>query len=296
MEFVYDLAALDAHIYPFLAQESGFSKTLRTAMNEAVRNGGKRIRPLLILESYKLIKGSADMEILAPFMAALEYIHTFSLIHDDLPCIDNDVLRRGKPSTWVRFGEDMAVLAGDGLSIEAFRIVSAAMAKEKDVELLQRQAKALQILAAKSGIDGMIGGEAVDVEKTGKEIGPEELLYIYRLKTAALLEAAMLIGAVLAGAKESDLLVLESVAEHIGLAFQIKDDILDETSTSEELGKPAGSDESSNKNTYTRIYGIEKAKEDLERHSEEAVSLLRTLSGDTQSLEALIAWLINRKK
>ena len=223
----------EAVVYSFLPLEEGCQKTIFEAMNYSVKAGGKRLRPLLMRETYRMFGGKGKE--IEPFMAAIEMIHTASLIHDDLPCMDNDELRRGKPTTWKVYGYDMAVLAGDALMIFAFETAAKALAMGADAEAVGR---AMGILAEKTGIYGMIGGQTVDVELTGKPVSKEQLDFIYRLKTGALLEASMMIGAVLAGASEEELLAVRNIAADVGLAFQIQDDILDVVSTAEVLGKP----------------------------------------------------------
>lgn len=290
-----DIQFINDIIYSYLCDENSLSKTVREAMNKAVLNGGKRIRPLLMLETYKLC-GGMDIKVLFPFMAAIEFIHTFSLIHDDLPCIDNDELRRGKKSTWAEYGEDMAILAGDALSIEAFRIISTAMLSIEDESTLKRYIKALDILGRNSGIDGMVGGQVLDVEKTGQKLETHELDYIYTLKTGALIKASMLIGAILAGASEEKIEKIKKLAFNIGMSFQVKDDILDEISSSEELGKPVGSDKENNKNTYVSIYGLDTAKKYLENMEEDAFSLLDSFEEDNKKLKEIVNMLIKRSK
>ena len=228
-----------------------------------------------------------------PFMAAIEMIHTSSLIHDDLPCMDNDTLRRGLPTAWVKFGYDMAVLAGDGLLIYSMETAAKAL---NFSDRPDRVARAMGILAQKTGIFGMIGGQTVDVELSGKPIPGDKLDFIYRLKTGALLEASMMIGAVLGGAGEDTLKTVEQMASKIGLAFQIQDDILDVTSDAKTLGKPVFSDEKNHKTTYVTLEGMEQAKKAVERISEEAVACLQKLPGENSFLEELIRMLVYREK
>lgn len=284
-------AEVEAVVESFLPEETGHQKTIFEAMNYSVRAGGKRLRPMLMEETYRLFGG--DGEEIRPFMAAMEMIHTSSLIHDDLPCMDNDTLRRGLPTTWVKFGYDMAVLAGDALLIYAIETAAKAFEKTKRPDLVGR---AIGILSQKTGIYGMIGGQVVDVELTGKPIPQEKLDFIYRLKTGALLEASMMIGAVLAGASEEEIAVTEQIASAVGLAFQIQDDILDVTSTSEQLGKPVLSDEKNNKTTYVTLVGIEQAHKDVQEISERAVQLLEKLPGENPFLAGLIRMLVTRDK
>lgn len=282
---------VEAVVEQYLPKEEGHQKTIFEAMNYSVRAGGKRLRPMLMEETYRLFGGTEQA--VEPFMAAMEMIHTSSLIHDDLPCMDNDELRRGLPTTWKKFGYDMAVLAGDALMIYAFETASKAFAMTAHPD---RAAKAIQVLAEKTGIYGMIGGQVVDVELTGKPIPQEKLDFIYRLKTGALLEASMMIGAILGGASEEEVKRVEEIASAVGLAFQIQDDILDVTSTSEELGKPVLSDEKNQKTTYVTLVRLEQARDDVAEISARAVRLLKELPGENTFLENLITMLVERKK
>ncbi len=278
-------------IYRYLPEETGYQKTVLEAMNYSMKAGGKRLRPMLMQEVCRLLGGS--LKEIEPFMAAMEMIHTSSLIHDDLPCMDNDEYRRGKKSTWAAYGEDMGVLAGDALIVYAFETACKAFALSEHPE---RVGKAIEILARKTGIYGMIGGQTVDVEMTNKPLSGEKLDFIYRLKTGALLEASMVIGAVMAGADEECCRLVEKAAAEIGMAFQIRDDILDVTSSQEVLGKPVLSDEKNCKTTYVTLEGIEKAKSDVARISQEAIEDIRKLPGENTFLEELAAMLVTREK
>ena len=289
-EFKKAVAETEAIVYSYLPAEEGHQKTIFEAMNYSMQAGGKRIRPLLMHEVYKMFGGTGKE--IEPFMAAIEMIHTSSLIHDDLPCMDNDELRRGKPTTWKVFGYDMAVLAGDALMIFAFETSAKALALGADAAAV---VKAMGILAQKTGIYGMIGGQTVDVELTGKPVPREKLDFIYRLKTGALLEASMMIGAVLAGATEEQVNVVESIAADVGLAFQIQDDILDVVSTAEVLGKPVLSDEKNEKTTYVTLEGLEKAKVDVKMISDRACATLQGLPGEKDFLSQLIEMLVHRE-
>lgn len=284
-------AAVEAIVKSYLPEETGHQKTIFEAMNYSVNAGGKRLRPMLMQETYHLFGGEGRE--IEPFMAAMEMIHTSSLIHDDLPCMDNDELRRGLPTTWVKYGYDMAVLAGDALMIYAFETAAKAFSMTSHAD---RVGRAIGLLAEKTGIYGMIGGQVVDVELTNKPVPEDKLDFIYRLKTGALLEASMMIGAILAGASEEQVTIVEQMASAIGLAFQIQDDILDVTSNPEMLGKPVLSDEKNNKTTYVTLFGLEKAKEDVAEISDRAVDLLHELPGENPFLEALILMLVTREK
>ena len=290
-ELVQRTREVEQIVEKFLPEEEGYQKTVLEAMNYSVRAGGKRLRPMLMQETYRLFGGSGEE--IEPFMAAIEMIHTSSLIHDDLPCMDNDQLRRGLPTAWVKFGYDMAVLAGDALLIYAVETAAKAFSMTEHAD---RVGRSIGLLAEKTGIYGMIGGQVVDVELTDKPIPEEKLDFIYRLKTGALLEASMMIGAVLAGAEEKELKKVEEMASAIGLAFQIQDDILDVTSTEEELGKPIHSDEKNHKTTYVTLMGIEKASQQVKKLSDEAVTLLEGLNKKNEFLFTLVNELVGRRK
>ena len=285
----------EEEILKFLPEEKGFQRTILEACNYSVINGGKRLRPIMMESAYLLCKGCTDKimtkedkQAVSPFMAAMEMIHSSSLVHDDLPCMDNDTLRRGKPSTWAKFGEDMGTLAGDGLMIYAFETAAKSAASP---ELKMR---AVEILAQKTGIFGMIGGQTVDVQLTGTRPDKEQLEFIYKLKTGALIEGSFMIGAVLAGASREQVEKLETAAGCIGMAFQIEDDILDVISTQEELGKPIGSDEANGKVTWLTYYGLERSREDVLAYTNKAVNLVEEV-GDYPFLTELLKSLVNRK-
>ena len=274
----------------FLPKEEGYQKTILEAMNYSVSAGGKRLRPRLMLETYRMFGGTS--KVIEPFMAAIEMIHTYSLIHDDLPAMDNDEYRRGRKTTHVVYGEAMAILAGDALLNYAFETAASAFVLDEGNPAI---GKAFMILASKAGVYGMIGGQVVDVESEGKEIDADTLKFIHIHKTSALLESAMLIGAVLAGASEQQQRTVELAARELGLAFQIRDDILDVTGNTDELGKPVGSDEKNHKNTYVALEGLEKAKEDVKRYSESAIDRLKSLPARNEFLYELIEELIDRR-
>ena len=274
----------------FLPKEEGYQKTVLEAMNYSVSAGGKRLRPMLMLETYRMFGGTS--KVIEPFMAAIEMIHTYSLIHDDLPAMDNDEYRRGRKTTHVVYGEAMAILAGDALLNYAFETAASAFVLDEGNPAI---GKAFMILASKAGVYGMIGGQVLDVESEGKEIDAYTLMFIHIHKTSALLESAMLIGAVLAGASEQQQRTVELAARELGLAFQIRDDILDVTGNTDELGKPVGSDEKNHKNTYVALEGLEKAKEDVKRYSESAIDRLKSLPVRNEFLYELIEELIDRR-
>lgn len=282
----------DRILMAYLPEETGHQRIIMEAMNYSVMAGGKRLRPMLMKETYQLFGGNS--KVIEPFMAAMEMIHTYSLVHDDLPAMDNDEYRRGKKTTHVVYGEAMGILAGDALLNYAFE--TAVKAFEMAPDQSRTIGQALRILAEKAGIYGMIGGQVVDVLDTGKTVSREELDFIYELKTGALIKASMMIGAVLAGASEMNIYKIEQIAADVGFAFQIQDDILDVTSTTEELGKPVKSDERNEKTTYVTTRGLDKAIEDVTRISEEALRLLDEIEEKNPFLELLIRELIHRKK
>ena len=276
----------------YLPKKEGFQKIIMEAMEYSLMAGGKRIRPMLMQEMYHLFGGKEKL--IYPFMAAIEMIHTYSLVHDDLPAIDNDDYRRGRKTTHVVYGEDMGILAGDALLNYAFETAATAFADFPEDSLLI--GKAMGILAKKAGVYGMIGGQVTDVRETGHKLSREKLDFIYALKTGALIESSMMIGAVLAGASEEEIKQAEKIAAKTGFAFQVQDDILDVTSTSETLGKPVHSDEKNEKTTYVTLVGIEEAKKIVERESEEAIRILETLPGEKGYLTWLLEELIQREK
>lgn len=278
-------------IRKYLPDEEGFAVNMAQAMNYSMLAGGKRLRPLLMEETYRLFGG--EEKVIEPFMAGMEMIHTHSLIHDDLPAIDNDDYRRGRLTTHKVYGEAMGVLSGAALLNYAYEVILQAFALTEEKE---RVIKALTLMANKTGIYGMLGGQSVDVENDGKPLTKEMLDYIYRNKTSALIEAAMMTGAILAGAEEKEVEIIGEAAGKIGLAFQIQDDILDVISTEEELGKPVHSDEKNNKVTYVSLFGIQEASEQVKRLSEEAVSLIRGLYQKNEFLCTLIQELVSRRK
>ena len=280
----------------YLPEEEGYQKKVIEAMNYSVLAGGKRLRPVLMKESFLLFGGQG--EVIEPFMAALEMIHNYSLVHDDLPAMDNDEYRRGRKTTWTVYGEGMAVLAGDGLLNYAYETAAKAFDKADDLEEMKRVARALQILAEKAGIYGMIGGQNGDLEaEEGKlPLTEELLLFIHEKKTAALIQASLMIGGILAGASDTEIRSLEKAAYDIGIAFQIQDDILDVTGNEKILGKPIGSDEKNHKLTYVSLNGLEKSKEDVKRLSGEAEEILSSFQEKNPFLISLIDSLITRQK
>ena len=285
-------AAIEELLKEYLPAEEGYQKTVIEAMNYSLMAGGKRLRPMLMQETYRMLGGRDD--IIEPFMAAIEMIHTYSLVHDDLPAMDNDEYRRGKKTTHAVYGEAMGILAGDALLNYAYETAARAFAMEPGNPGV---CQAFQILTAKAGIYGMVGGQTVDVESEGKPgMTKEKLDFIYRLKTSALIEGAMLTGAVLAGATQGEQKIIEQTAGEVGLAFQIQDDILDVTSTMEVLGKPIGSDEKNHKITYVTYEGIEKAKADVASLSEQAIARMDSLVVKNEYLTELLRYLILREK
>ena len=282
---------IEAKLKAYLPKEEGFAKTMAQAMNYSVLAGGKRLRPMLILETCRMFGG--DEKRVYPFMAAMEMIHTHSLVHDDLPALDNDDYRRGRLTTHKVYGEAMGVLSGVALLNYAYEVMLTAFDLPGDPAQV---IKAMKVMAKKTGIYGMLGGQSVDVENDGKALEKDMLDYIYENKTAALIEASMMTGAILAGADAEQVSVIEKAAKRIGLAFQIQDDILDVTSTDEELGKPVHSDEKNHKVTYVTLLGTEKAAAQVAGLSAEAVELLESLNKNNEFLYLLVEKLVNRRK
>ena len=303
-EMKKEVNEIEAVIQSYMPKEPSYQKTVIDAMDYTMSAGGKRIRPLLMKKTFELFGGKGD--VIKPFMAAMEMIHTYSLIHDDLPALDNDEYRRGRKTAHVVYGEAMAILAGDSLLNYAYETASKAFSMversdETTIESLSRELKtrrqiehAMVVLSHKPGIYGMIGGQVADVELTGTKLDEKQLTYIYDNKTGALIEASMMIGAILAGADGSSIEKIEKIAYNIGMAFQIQDDILDETATFEELGKPIHSDEKNEKVTYVTIHGLEQSMKDVECLSEEAVGMIKELNGEDTFLIELVRYLIHR--
>ena len=278
----------------YLPAEEGHQQVIFETMNYSVRAGGKRLRPMLMEETYHMFGGSG--KVIEPFMAAIEMIHTYSLVHDDLPAMDNDEYRRGKKTTHAVYGEAMGILAGDALLNYAYETAAKAF---DEAPCDPAVAKAFSVLAKKAGVYGMVGGQVVDVASEKSDNMPvtrEKLDFIYRLKTGALIESSMMIGAILAGVTDDEVTRVEQIAAKLGLAFQIQDDVLDVTGTLEVLGKPIGSDEKNNKATYVTFEGLDKSVSDVERISKEAEQLLESFGRDDMFLKSLFEYLIHREK
>ena len=290
-----------------LPKEEGYASTVIEAMNYSLLAGGKRLRPVMMLEAFKLFAGEdADDTTLRPFMLAMEMIHTYSLVHDDLPAMDNDEYRRGRKTTHVVYGPGMATLAGDGLLNLAFEtaIKGAVSGKELvyyDGDTSNRYLAALEVLGRKSGIYGMVGGQCADIcaennhdydDETAKAV----LHYIDENKTGALIESSLMIGAILGGASAEQVKKVEKMGSNVGIAFQIQDDILDIEGDAKELGKPIGSDLKNEKTTYVSLYGMEEAKKKVKELSDEATEILREFGQKDTFLEGLFEYLIYRKK
>ena len=284
---------IETILQEYLPNEEGWQKSVIEAMIYSVLAGGKRLRPMLMEETYRLFGGQGKE--IEPFMAAIEMIHTYSLVHDDLPAMDNDEYRRGRKTTHVVYGEAMAILAGDGLLNYAFE--TALKSFEMDGNA-QSKAQALTVLARKAGIYGMIGGQTADIEaeNLGDKVTQEHLMFIHAHKTSALIEAAMMIGAILAGADDRQIAEVEKAAYEIGIAFQIQDDILDVTSTLEMLGKPIGSDAKNHKTTYVTLKGLDEAQKEQRELSEHAVDTIRNMGYTNDFLMELITSLVTRQK
>lgn len=294
------LTKIEEILRSYLPKEEGYYRVVMEAMNYSMTAGGKRIRPMLMLETFHLFEGK-DVELVYPFMVAIEMIHTYSLVHDDLPAMDNDQYRRGRKTTHIVYGEAMAILAGDGLLTYAFEIVAGACdrideGQGNELALYRRVMRAIKIMATKAGINGMIGGQVIDMESVGQSATKDRLDLMYKLKTSALIEASMMIGAILAGADDKDIDSIENMAGDIGLAFQIRDDILDVISSEKVLGKPVGSDEKNDKSTYVALMDVEQAKSEVTSVTERAKKEYESLPYENEFLEVLITRLMNREK
>ena len=280
---------IDNALEVFLTKEKNSQDKIYEAAKYSLFAGGKRLRPMLMLECYKMCGGEDEKSVM-PFACGMEMIHTYSLIHDDLPAMDNDDYRRGKPTNHKVFGEAMAILAGDALLNYAFE--TALSAKRVDDTLKLR---AISEMANSSGWDGMIGGQVVDLESEGKKISLDELRYIHRLKTGALIKASCKIGAILAGADSDTISRVERYAENLGIAFQIQDDILDVIADETELGKPVGSDEKNEKSTYVTICGLDRAKEYSKEYTDKSLNELEAFGEKNEFLKKLTKYLLDRK-
>ena len=287
------IAEVEQIIKSFLPEEKGWQKTVLSAMNYSVLAGGKRLRPLLMLETYRMFGGTEKA--IEPFVAAIEMVHTYSLVHDDLPAMDNDEYRRGRKTTHAVYGEAMAILAGDGLLNLAFETATKAFSLGGEPAGIGR---ALSLFAKKSGVEGMIGGQTADIEAEdmGENVTEEQLLFIHEHKTAALIQSAMMVGAILAGASDADIKKIEGIGYDIGIAFQIQDDILDVTGDAAKLGKSIGSDEKNHKVTYVTLKGLAQAQADQQALSSRAVELLASFAQRNLFLEELVKNLITRNK
>lgn len=286
------LAMIEKALKGYLPESGGLDGKVSEAMAYSLLGGGKRIRPILLLEFCR-ISGGAPEEAL-PFACGVEMIHTYSLIHDDLPCMDNDDTRRGKPSNHIAFGEDIALLAGDALLTLAFDV----MLREENTASVGavRALKAASILAKAAGASGMVGGQVIDLQNEGRQVSMEVLKEMDDKKTGALIRAACLMGCVLAGAQESQMRAAYVYAECVGLAFQIVDDILDVTADSAELGKPTGSDLENHKSTYVSLLGLEHSRELVQELTNKALGALNAFQTDTAFLKELAQTLAVRKK
>lgn len=282
-------------IVSYLPEIQGYPKTVLDAMAYSIEAGGKRIRPVLMREVYEMCGGTKE-DIILPFMAAIEMIHTYSLIHDDLPAMDNDEYRRGKLTTHKKYGEAMGILAGDALLNYAYETALQAFDKAVEEKELRRIAEALKVLAGKAGIYGMVGGQVVDVEKDGDFVDEDMLMYVYVNKTSALLESCFMIGGILAGCSREQVEILEKSARNLGVAFQIQDDILDVVGDAKTLGKPVGSDARNEKTTYVSMYGLEEARKKVSEYTEESIVLLQNFDGEKTFLIELMTWMIQRDK
>ena len=282
------IALVDKHLDKYLAKKDNPQSIIYEAMRYSIFAGGKRLRPVLMLAVCEMCGGDIDEVI--QFACAMEMIHTYSLIHDDLPSMDNDDLRRGMPTSHVKFGEATAILAGDALLNKAFETVS-----EYNGTNPQRAIKAINMLAMSSGTEGMIGGQIVDMESEGKDIDLDTLRYLHLNKTGAIIRSSCTIGALMGGGSEEEIKAVDEFAKSLGVAFQIQDDILDVIGNEAELGKPIGSDAKEDKNTYVKLVGLEKSKEMAQEYSEKAKDALGLFSDKAHFLLKLTDYLTDRK-
>lgn len=267
------VADIEAGMKEYMPEENGYQRTVFEAVNYSLLAGGKRLRPMFLYEAYRMF-GGRDEKAVRPFMMALEMIHTYSLVHDDLPAMDNDEYRRGKLTTHKKFGEAMGILSGDALLNGAFETAFLAFDSETEAAQIGR---ALKILGHKAGMYGMVGGQVVDVEKDGCFMDEDMLYFVHKNKTSALIEAALMTGAVLAGADEKQAAVMEQCGTDIGLAFQIQDDILDVIGDQEKLGKPVHSDEKNEKTTAVSVYGIDVCRQKVKDYTDRGIEALEAL-------------------
>lgn len=281
---------------PYMPKPEGYQKTVLEAMNYSLMAGGKRLRPLFMYEMYQML-GGEDEKAIRPFMMAMEMIHTYSLVHDDLPAMDDDDYRRGKLTTHKKYGEAMGILTGDALLNAAYETAFNAFDSQTEASCI---GKALQVLGEKAGVYGMVGGQVVDVENNGSYVGEDMLYYVYKNKTSALIEASLMIGAILAGASIDVVQKVEEIGTQIGVAFQIQDDVLDVIGDADLIGKPLHSDEKNEKSTYVAIHGLDKSREKVKECTEQGLSVLDRLSVKNENakdfLRELMISLVEREK
>ena len=287
-ELKLKISEIDKNLEKYLKHNDNLQKIIYEAMSYSVFAGGKRLRPILMLETTKMCNG--DMEKVMPFACAMEMIHTYSLIHDDLPAMDNDSLRRGMPTSHIKYGEAKAILAGDALLNKAFEIMSQYGGDTKNA------LEVISVIAKSSGADGMIGGQIVDIESECQDIELDTLQYLHSLKTGAIIRSSCVAGAKIAGANDEEIKAVDEFANNLGIAFQIRDDILDVTGSADTLGKPIGSDVEQNKRTYVSLLGIEKSKELVKEYSKKAKKALECFGDRAEFLIDLTDYLIDRDK
>ena len=274
----------------YMPKEEGYQKTIMEAMNYSLSAGGKRLRPILTMEACNIVGG--NVEDVIPFAMAIEMIHTYSLIHDDLPALDNDDLRRGKDTNHIVFGEDMAILAGDALLNYAFEVM---LSNSIDKENPNKYLKAINEIAKTSGIYGMIGGQVVDIQSENKKISKEKLDYIHNNKTAAIIVGCMRAGAIIGNATESQLENITKYPKNIGLSFQIVEDILDIIGDESKLGKKVGSDLDNHKSTYPSLIGLDESKTIAYELIQEAKNSINMIGNDAYFLNGLADYIIDRE-
>ncbi|SHE52813.1 geranylgeranyl diphosphate synthase, type II [Caldanaerobius fijiensis DSM 17918] len=280
---------VDNALDKYLPDESSYPQIIHESMRYSVFAGGKRIRPILCLKTCEMVSG--DYTVALPVACAIEMIHTYSLIHDDLPAMDNDDFRRGKPTNHKIYGDAIALLAGDALLTHAFAVLNNYALQNPNKKILE----AIEVIAKAAGTEGMIGGQVVDIIYQGKSIDEKTMYYMHNHKTGALIKASVLSGAIIGGADDVQLNALEKYADYLGLAFQIMDDVLDVIGNEKQLGKPVGSDAKNNKCTFVSIYGLDKARQLVQDFTKEAVEALSIFGEKSSFLREFVIYLSKRK-
>lgn len=278
---------VNTELMKYIPEANDGQRDVTKAMRYSLSNGGKRLRPIFVLEFCRMCGGDVNKAL--PYACAIEYIHTYSLIHDDLPCMDNDDMRRGKPSCHKMYGEATALLAGDALLTHAFDICSASELSDS------QNLRAISLLSQNAGVGGMIGGQVIDLKYEQSDPSISDILTVHRLKTGALISAACILGCIAAGADDEKIALASRYAYMIGTAFQIRDDLLDIMGDEEKLGKPVGSDADNDKTTYVTLVGADRAQQDVKTLTDKAIEILDSFS-ENDFMKTLSEYLVNREK